>query len=37
MLDIFEVRNEHFCAPASDIGMVAALPSARHAAPLDFD
>ena len=37
MLDISEVRNNFFCAPASDIGMVAALPSARHAAQLDFD
>ena len=37
MLDIFEVRNENFCAPASDIGMVAALPSARHVEPRHFD
>ena len=37
MLDIYDLRPKFFCAPASDIGMVAALPSARHVEPRHFD
>ena len=37
MLDILEMRIIFFCAPASDIGMVAALPSPRHADQRHFD
>ena len=33
----FQLLMENFCAPASDIGMVAALPSARHVMPRHFD
>ena len=37
MLEIFDLRSKKSCAQASEIGMVAALPSARQAEPRHFD